>query len=32
LSRELFFDQDEIVANEIKNLFSREQRDSVSPA
>jgi hypothetical protein len=31
LPRELFFDQDEIVANEIKNLFSREQRDGKSP-
>jgi hypothetical protein len=32
LPREFFLDQNEIVANEIKNLFSREQRDSVSPA
>jgi hypothetical protein len=31
LSPELFLDQDEIVADEIKNLFSREQRDSKSP-
>ena len=31
MSRELFLDQDEIVAHEIKNLFSREQRDSKSP-
>jgi hypothetical protein len=32
LPRELFFDQDEIVADEIKNLFCREQRDGLSPA
>jgi hypothetical protein len=32
LSRELFLDQDEIVADEIKNLFSCEQRDGLSPA
>jgi hypothetical protein len=32
LPRELFLDQDEIVADEIKNLFSREQRDGLSPA
>jgi hypothetical protein len=32
LPRELLFDQDEVVANEIKNLFGREQRDGLSPA
>jgi hypothetical protein len=32
LPRELLFDQNEIVADEIKNLFSREQRDGLSPA
>jgi hypothetical protein len=32
LPRELLFDQDEVVADEIKNLFSREQRDGWSPA
>jgi len=31
LPRELFLDQDEVVADEIKNLFSREQRDSKPP-
>src|SRR6202171_5181444 len=31
LSRELFLDQNEVVADEIKNLFSREQRDGKSP-
>src|SRR5205807_9982409 len=31
LPRKLFFDQEEVVANEIKNLFSREQRDGKSP-
>jgi hypothetical protein len=28
---ELFLDQNEVVADEIKNLFSREQRDGKSP-
>jgi len=32
LPRELFLDQNQVVADEIKNLFSREQRDGVSPA
>jgi hypothetical protein len=32
LPRELFLDEDEVVADEIKNLFSREQRDGLSPA
>jgi hypothetical protein len=32
LPRELFLDQNEIVADEIKNLFCREQRDGLSPA
>ena len=31
LPRKLFFDQEEVVANEIKNLFSREQRDGNLP-
>src|SRR6266850_2396975 len=31
LPRELFLDQNEVVADEIKNLFSREQRDGKSP-
>ena len=31
MSRELFLDQNEVVADEIKNLFSREQRDGKSP-
>ena len=32
LPREFLFDQDEIVADEIKNFFGREQRDGLSPA
>src|SRR5437899_8657774 len=31
LPRKLFFNQEEVVANEIKNLFSREERDGKSP-
>ena len=31
MSCELFLDEDEIVADEIKNLFSRQQRDGKSP-
>jgi hypothetical protein len=31
LPRELFLDQNEIVADQIKNLFDRQQRDGVSP-
>jgi len=31
LPREFFLDKDEVVADEIKNLFSREQRDGKSP-
>jgi len=32
LPRKLFFDQDKIVADEIKNLFGRQKRYGVSPA
>jgi len=32
LPGKLLFDQDEVVADEIKNLFGREQRDGLSPA
>jgi predicted FMN-binding regulatory protein PaiB len=32
LPREFFLDQKKVVADEIKNLFSREQRDGLSPA
>jgi len=31
LPSELFFDREEVVADEIKNLFSRKQRDGKSP-
>jgi hypothetical protein len=31
LPREFFLDQREIVADQIKNLFDRQQRDGVSP-
>src|SRR6266481_9318502 len=31
LPREFFFNQQKVVADEIKNLFSREQRDGKSP-
>jgi hypothetical protein len=31
LAREFFLDQNEIVADEIENLFSRKQRDGFSP-
>jgi len=31
LPREFFLDQCEIVADQIKNLFDRQQRDGVSP-
>src|SRR5260370_6976527 len=31
LARELFFDQEEVVTDEIENLFSRQKRDGVSP-
>lgn len=31
LPREFFLDQNEIVADQIKNLFDRQQRDGVSP-
>src|SRR5467141_4482496 len=31
LPRELFLDQNEVVADKIKNLFSRKQRDGKSP-
>jgi len=31
LPRKLFFDQEEVVADEIKNLFSRKQSDGKSP-
>jgi len=31
LSREFFLDQREIFADQIKNLFDRQQRDGVSP-
>src|SRR5260370_31055859 len=31
LPREFFFNQKKVVADEIKNLFSREQRDGKSP-
>ena len=31
LSREFFLDKCEIVADQIKNLFDRQQRDGVSP-
>src|SRR6267143_2866052 len=31
LPREFFLDQSEIVADKIKNLFDRQQRDGVSP-
>ena len=31
LTREFFLDQDEVVADEIKNLLCREQRDGKSP-
>jgi len=31
LPRELFLDQNEIVADQIKNLFDRQQRDGISP-
>jgi len=31
LAREFFFNQQKVVADEIKNLFSREQRDGKSP-
>jgi hypothetical protein len=32
LPREFFLDQKEVVADEIKNFFGREQRDGLSPA
>ncbi len=31
LPREFFLDKSEIVADQIKNLFDRQQRDGVSP-
>jgi hypothetical protein len=31
LPREFFLDQNEIVADQIKNLFDRQQRDGISP-
>jgi hypothetical protein len=31
LPREFFLDQGEIVPDQIKNLFDRQQRDGVSP-
>jgi len=31
LPREFFLDKSEIVADKIKNLFDRQQRDGVSP-
>src|SRR6266403_276276 len=31
LAREFFLDKSEIVADKIKNLFDRQQRDGVSP-
>jgi hypothetical protein len=32
LPRELLFDKNEVVADQIKNFFGRQQRDGVSPA
>jgi hypothetical protein len=32
LPRKLLFDQNEVVADQIKYLFDRQQRDGVSPA
>jgi len=32
LARQLLLDQKKVVADEIKNLFGREQRDGLSPA
>jgi len=32
LTREFFFDQDEVVANEIENLFSGQKSDGQSPS
>src|SRR5260370_40607922 len=31
LARELFFDQEEVVTDEIENLFSRQKSDGLSP-
>jgi hypothetical protein len=31
LARQLFLDENEIVADEIENLFGRQQSDGVSP-
>jgi len=32
LPRKLLFDQNEVVADQIKYLFDRQQRDGMSPA